>query len=285
MMSDSDACNTPFSNTNAEQNEAPIRVGTMGWGYTDWTGVFYPAKAASKDYISLYSRRFNCVEIDSTFYGTPRENQVRQWRAQTPEDFVFCPKVPRQITHDLRLVNVADMLREFVRVMGLLGPKRGPMLLQMPPDFTRAELGALEAFLPTIAGYNDPTVRFAIEFRHRSWLGADISDLLRGYGVALASTDYVIMPRRYELTADFVYLRLIGRHGQYPKNDQLYGDREGDMQRWAEVLLRSRTQYTAAYVLINNEYEGYAPETAVRMKRLLGLPEAELPRDIQGSLF
>ncbi len=257
----------------------------MGWGYADWSGVFYPPKAASRDYITLYSQSFDTVEIDSTFYGTPRENQVKQWRVQTPDNFVFCPKVPRQITHDARLTGVTDMLGEFVRIMGLLGPKRGPMLLQMPPDFTRAELAALETFLPTLATLGDVAARFAIEFRHRSWLGTDISELLQRYDIALASADYVIMPRRYELTADFVYLRLIGRHGQYTKNDRLYGDRSGDLQRWAEVLLRSRDRYKAAFVLINNEYEGYAPETAVRMKRLLGLPVADPPRVIQGSLF
>jgi uncharacterized protein YecE (DUF72 family) len=257
----------------------------MGWGYTDWAGVFYPAKAASRDYIGLYSRNFDTVEIDSTFYGTPREAQVKQWRAHTPDQFVFCPKVPRQITHDLRLVGVSEMLAGFVRVMGLLGPKRGPMLLQMPPDFTRAEMGALEAFLPSLAELGDETARFAIEFRHRSWLGADVSDLLRLHNIALASTDYVIMPRRYELTTDFVYLRLIGRHGAYPKNDKLYGDRSVDLQRWAEVLLKSRERYKAAYVLVNNEYEGYAPETAVRLKQILGLPAALPPQEIQGSLF
>jgi uncharacterized protein YecE (DUF72 family) len=285
MMSEQDEMDTTDPRGKEHNGLSPIHVGTMGWGYSDWSGVFYPAKTASKDYISLYSRSFDTVEIDSTFYGAPRESQVRQWRAQTPDNFVFCPKAPRQLTHDLRLVDAADMLGEFVRIMGLLGPKRGPMLLQMPPDFTRAEIGALEAFLPTLATLGDDTARFAIEFRHRSWLGADITELLQNYNVALAAVDYVIMPRRYELTTDFVYLRLIGRHGQYPKNDRLYGDRMADMQRWAEALLRSRQKYKAAYVLINNEYEGYGPETAVRMRRLLGLPDTELPREPQGTLF
>jgi uncharacterized protein YecE (DUF72 family) len=263
----------------------PIHIGTMGWGYSDWVGVFYPPKAASRDYITLYAQSFDTVEIDSTFYGTPREAQVKQWRAQTPDHFVFCPKVPRQITHDMRLVGVTDMLGEFVRVMGHLGHKRGPLLLQMPPDFTRAELSALQALLPFLATLGDADIRFAIEFRHRSWLGQDISALLRQHNVALASTDYIIMPRRYEITSDFVYLRLIGRHGEYPKNDRLYGDRTPDLHRWAEVLLRSRVRYRAAYVLVNNEYEGYAPETGNRLKRVLGLPEPEPSTEIQGSLF
>src|SRR5258708_3756498 len=98
----------------------PIRVGTMGWGYADWSGVFYPAATPSRDYIALYARAFDAVEIDSTFYGTPRESQVKNWARATPDDFVFCPKVPRLITHELRLIGAEEELKRFVEVMGTL---------------------------------------------------------------------------------------------------------------------------------------------------------------------
>ena len=77
---------------------------------------------------------FDTVEIDSTFYGTPREPQVRQWAQMVGDGFTFCPKAPRVLTHDMRLRDIGEPLAEFVRVMGLLGAKRGPILLQMPPD-------------------------------------------------------------------------------------------------------------------------------------------------------
>lgn len=263
----------------------PIRVGTMGWGYADWSGPFYPAEAASRDYIAFYAQTFDTVEIDSTFYGTPRETQVKQWAKVTPDGFLFCPKVPRAITHEMRLLDVTEPLAEFVRVMGLLGAKRGPMLLQMPPDFTRAEFANLQIFLPTLRAIADPDARFAIEFRHRSLIGEDVSDLLHEYNVALANADYAPMPKRFELTSDFVYLRLIGRHGAFPQHRELQADRTLDLQRWATALRTNTDRYQQAFVLINNDYEGYSPATANKVKALLDLPVRENPPPVQGSLF
>jgi uncharacterized protein YecE (DUF72 family) len=263
----------------------PVHVGTMGWGYTDWSGVFYPAEAASRDYIALYAGVFDAVEIDSTFYGTPRETQVKHWAKVTPTHFLFCPKVPRLITHDMRLVKVGEPLAEFVRVMRLLGPKRGPMLLQMPPDFTRSEIDSLRAFLPTLHDLSDPTARFAIEFRHRSMIGPDVSELLAEHKVSLAATDYAPMPKHFEITADFVYLRLIGRHGAFTQHRETQADRATDLQRWASILRENASHFSAAYVFCNNDYEGYSPATGNRFKALLGLPITERPQAIQGSLF
>ena len=101
----------------ADELASRCRVGTMGWGYADWSGSFYPAEVASRDYISHYARTFNAVEIDSTFYATPRETQVKHWAKVTPETFLFCPKVPRLITHELRLINAEADTRRFFDTM------------------------------------------------------------------------------------------------------------------------------------------------------------------------
>lgn len=263
----------------------PVYAGTMGWGYADWVGPFYPAGSASRDYLSLYARAFDCVEIDSTFYGTPREAQVTQWARTTPERFVFCPKTPRAITHEMRLIDAREAFTEFVRVMGLLGPKRGPMLIQLPPDFTRAELPALQAFVPMLSEIGAPSARFAVEFRHRSMITPEVSALLAEHRVALVAADYAPMPRRFEITTDFVYLRLIGRHGDYPKHDRLYGGREDEIRRWANVLRQNQGRLQSAYVLCNNDYEGYSPATCNKVKGLLGLSVTERPTEEQGSLF
>jgi uncharacterized protein YecE (DUF72 family) len=244
---------------NAPEIGIPVHVGTMGWSDADWQGVFYPEGAKAGEYIRLYAQAFDTVEIDSTFYGTPREKQVTQWAQMVPNGFTFCAKVPRVLTHDMRLRDIGEPLAGFVRVMGLLGEKRGPILLQMPPDFTRHELDNLRALLPTLHKLGDPSVRFAIEFRHRSLIGPDVSQLLREHNVALALTDYVHMPRRFELTTDFVYLRLIGRHGDYPKHDRSYADHTPKMQTWADALRTHQSQLTASYVQCNNDYEGYSP--------------------------
>ena len=271
---------------NAEgQPDVSLRVGTMGWGYSDWNGVFYPSDAASRDNIALYAKAFDVVEIDSTFYGTPRETQVKQWAKVTPPNFLFCPKVPRLITHDMGLADVAEPLGIFARTMGLLGPKRGPMLLQMPPSFTRSDLPALKTFLPTLAELEDPTARFAIEFRHRSLIGPDVSALLTEYGVALANTDYPLMPCRFEIATDFLYIRLIGRHGAFPHHRETQADRGKDIERWATILRENQSRYSIACIFCNNDYEGYSPATANTLKCLLGLPIHTPPTEIQGSLF
>ena len=265
--------------------EIPVRVGTMGWSYSDWYGVFYPQAVASRDAIALYTRAFDCVEIDSTFYGTPRETHVRHWKTSTPDNFRFCPKVPREITHDKGLIDVQEDLRNFVRVMGGLGEKRGPMLLQFPPSFTRAELPNLQAFLPLLFELHDEAARFAIEFRHRSLIGPDVSALLAEHGVALAAADYPGMPRRFEATSDFAYLRLIGRHGAFPQHREIQADKTPEVEKWAEVLRTHQDKIRSAFVLCNNDYEGYAPETANKFKRLLGQDPTQRPPETQGSLF
>lgn len=259
----------------------------MGWGYEDWSGVFYPQGTDSRQYITLYAQMYRTVEIDSTFYGTPREAQVKGWAQATSADFVFCPKVPRLITHELRLVDAQEPLAEFVRVMGLLGTKRGPMLLQFPPDFTRTELPSLQRFLPVLDDIreSDGAAQFAVEFRHRSLIGSDVSSLLQSHNVALATADYAPMPRRFELTADFVYLRLIGRHGAYEHHRFSQSDRTPDLTRWANVLRENASKFSTAYVFCNNDYEGYSPLTADRMLTLLGQSVPAPPAPVQGSLF
>lgn len=276
-----------FNNKTEPENPLtiPVHVGTMGWGYTDWAGSFYPPKVPARDYITLYGQVFDTVEIDSTFYGTPREPQVKSWAQSTPDNFVFCPKVPRAVTHEMRLVDAIEPLAEFVRVMGLLGPKRGPMLLQMPPDFTINELDNLATFLPSMATLQDPTARFAIEFRHRSLIGPDVNALLAEYNVALASVDYVVMPRRFDITGDFAYIRLIGQHGEFSHYRQRLVDRMPDLVKWASALRKRQERLKVAYVFCNNEYEGFGPETCNRFKALVGLPTLERPPEEQGSLF
>lgn len=263
----------------------PTRVGTMGWGYADWVGAFYSAGVSSRDYLAWYAKAFDAVEIDSTFYGTPREAQVKHWRDITPDNFVFCPKVPRAITHEMRLIHAEAAFAEFIRVMRLLEDKRGPMLLQFPPDFTREELGALEAFLPTLQTLDDPTARFAAEFRHRSLIGPDVSALLAEHRVALVAADYAPMPKRFEATTNFAYLRLIGRHGAYTHHRESQADRASDLERWAEALRDNQPLFERAFVFCNNDYEGYSPLTCNRFKRLLGQPAIERPPEVQGSLF
>jgi len=263
----------------------PVHVGTMGWSYADWNGPFYPAAGPGKQAITLYARAFDTVEIDSTFYGTPRETTVRQWADAAPPGFLFCPKVPRTITHDAGLRKVGVPLEGFVATMALLREKRGPILIQMPPGFTRDQLPELQAFLPLLTQLSDKTARFAIEFRHRSLIGADVADMLADYGVALVAADIAGMPKRLELTTDFAYLRLIGKHGAFDQHREPQADRSAEIARWIAALRANQSHIEAAYILCNDDYEGHAPATVNKVRQALGLAPVEKPPEAQGSLF
>ena len=259
-------------------------VGTMGFGYRSWQGAFYPDKLPKAQQLAYYAMRFNALEMDSTFYGTPKADVVARWRETTPEGFVFCPKAPREITHDLRLSGAAeDVLALFVETMLTLGDRLGPILLQFPPDFAAAEVDALAAFLPRLPG----AARFAVELRHRSWWSDETADLFRAYGVCWAAADYIYLPKEIRRTADFLYLRLLGRHGQFDDKSREVLDKTDELRAWrakADVHSEGEAPGDSVYAFFNDDYAGHAPATANRMRALLGL-EVEERTPQQGRVF
>ncbi len=257
----------------------------MGWNYTDWNGSFYPKQTAMRDTLGVYSRAFDAVEIDSTFYGTPRVPQVQRWYQTTPAHFLFCPKVPRLLTHDMGLRDIEVPLRNFFETLAHLKEKRGAILFQMPPSFGRENLDALEELLPRLDSLRTGEEQFAFEFRNRTLIGSEVSEMLRTYSVARVAADYVGMPRRFEITADFVYMRLIGRHGDFEQHKTTQRDRASEIDTWAKVLIANQEAYQRAFVFCNNDYEGYSPATCNRLQERLGLQSKPAPQEIQGSLF
>jgi len=170
-------------------------LGTMGFGYKDWQGVFYPAGVRSRAYLEYYSQIFNAVEMDTTFYGIPAHLQWRVGLAPRRRDSRICAKTPRTITHDMSLAGSASLMKEFADAMRLLGNKLGAILIQLPPSFDITHHLALAAFLEELpqaaAG-----MRVAIEFRHRSWYTPQTVELLRTQGVCWAATEYPHLPGR-----------------------------------------------------------------------------------------
>ena len=258
-------------------------IGTMGFSYKDWSGSFYPVEISSREFLSYYSQIFNVVEVDSTFYGTPRPEYVQRWAEQTPEGFQFCVKVPRAVTHDLGLLNADYLLEEFLETMRLLGDKLGVILFQFPPSYHEPERENLEKLLPGLPR----DLRFAVEFRHPSWYAAEakIADLLSRYEVCWAATQYPGLPQDLHRTAPFLYLRWIGRHGAFSQHDHERIDRTKDLQRWWEKIQADQAGLRAFYGFMNNDYAGFAPATANRFKRIAGLPVEPLTRPQQGRLF
>lgn len=257
-------------------------LGTMGFSYKDWEGVFYPAGMQARDYLGHYSNFFNAVEIDSTFYGTPRPEVVRRWHAVTPGDFTFCLKTPRAITHDRRLVDATVPMTEFLDTVRLLGDKLGPILIQLSPDFTRDEIHNLATFLRQL-----PTdLRYAVEFRHRSWHATETGLLLQKHNVCWASTEYIYLPQRVYVTTDFLYIRWIGRHGVYETHDHERVDRTPRLEEWwQDIQDRQPEGVKAVYGFFNNDYAGHSPATCNKCKHVVGLPAKPLQPPQQGQLL
>lgn len=256
-------------------------VGTMGFGYKPWDGVFYPEKLPQRNKLASYAERFSAVEMDSTFYGIPAASTVTRWREETPDDFRICPKAPREITHDIPLAHAVGLLESFADTMRLLGDKLGPIVLQFPPDFRAAERPALADFLPNLPR----DLRWAAEFRHRSWLGEETAALLRVHNVCWVAADYIYLPKEIWPTTDFVYLRFLGRHGRYATKHEEVEDKTADLERWLAQVEPLETDLTGGWAFFNNDYAGYSPGTANRFKRLIGQTPVELSPPQQGRLF
>ena len=268
-----------------------ILIGTQGWNYAAWVGPFYPRGTQVAEFLPMYARAVRAVEVDSTFYAVPDPRAVRAWAERTPPDFTFALKMPRDVTHELRLRNAEDLVRDFIDRARELGPKLGPILLQMGPDFAPEELPALEQFLPRLPR----DLRFAVELRDSRWMGRDVLpqllELLARHGVALALSDARWIRRETMLklaespTADFLYVRWMGPDRKITDYSRLQFDRSAEIRAWREVL--ERVAHTKdVYGFFNNHFAGHSPANAREMQRLLG-QEAVEPEMLSGqrSLF
>lgn len=248
-----------------------VLVGTQGWNYDAWVGPFYPGGTRPADFLSVYSRAFATVEVDSTFYAIPAAKTVQGWARRTPEGFTFALKLPQEITHERRFRDAADVAELFFERARELGSRLGPVLIQLGPDFGPAELPALAKFLPTLPR----DIRFAVEFRQRGWIHDGILALLAEHGVSLALSDGKWIPRKQmqaladRPTADFLYVRLMGPNRDIVDYSRVQVDRTREVESWSEVLWNAAIQARTCYVYVNNHFAGHSPATARDLQRLL----------------
>lgn len=237
-----------------------LHIGTSGWSYKDWNGVFYPQGTKAAEYLAYYSQQFDTVEIDSTFYGIPRHSTVQRWYEQTPADFIFAPKVPQIITHEKRLQNCAEDWQNFLEAMNILRNKLGPVVLQFDYKFSFKEhFVNLEKFLEDVSSSG---LQLCVEIRNKNWHVGAFYELLRKYNVALVINDIYYMPRVIELTADFTYIRLLGNRRQIPNDfSHVRVNREKDLDWWADRIKQFLEKELEVFVYSNNRYQGFAPQT------------------------
>jgi uncharacterized protein YecE (DUF72 family) len=253
-----------------EPPEEGLYLGTSGWSYSDWEGTLYPEALPSGSRLAEYVKRYATVEIDSTFYGTPRRSTVQKWREISPDGFLFAAKFPQEITHDQNLVGAEAETENFVRTMAELGDKLGPLLIQCPPSFTVEGMGVLEDFLKVLPkGF-----RYAVEVRHRSWLGSDLPEMLRERSAALTLIDNPGMPRMEEATADFSYIRWLGDRREFPSgHTRPKKERDEDLLWWSELVGRFLQESRTVFAYANNHYQNHSPST---LERFLEIRRGEI---------
>jgi uncharacterized protein YecE (DUF72 family) len=245
-----------------------LHVGTIGWSYSFWKSSFYPPKTSSKEFLKYYASQFDTVEVDSTFYRNPAPQVVANWKSQTPPNFTFSLKFPNLITHIKMLKDSQNETMFFLERTALLGEKRGPMLLQFPPNFGADRYPDLEAYLQQLPKDN----RFVVEVRNKGWLKENFYSLLHSHNIALAWVDSPKMPLANEVTSDFLYVRL---EGDRKKVNGLLGRIEVDshegLQVWAEKL-RPFVNKQPVFCYFGKYYSGLPPSDVIFLKELLEQP-------------
>jgi uncharacterized protein YecE (DUF72 family) len=241
----------------------PIHIGCSGWNYQSWRGgEFYPNGVGPSRWLEHYSRVFDTVEVNSTFYRLASPKAVANWVRQTPEHFVFALKASRYLTHIKRLTDLDQGVKRFYeRIEPLVGtPKLGPIVWQLPPNFQRDDerlANALDSL---------PEGRHCFEFRHPSWFVDEVYELLRAHGVALVIGDRKGLEfQTHEMTADWTLVRFHhghrGRRGNYSKSElEEWAQRFEDWRRRVEV-----------FAYFNNDWEVFAPRNALWLRKRLGV--------------
>jgi uncharacterized protein YecE (DUF72 family) len=242
-------------------NGSNLLIGTSGWSYHSWRGPFFPRDLPTREHLEFYARQFPTTELNGVFYRTPTVEAVRNWQARTPEDFVFAWKASKFITHWKRLNdtsrNSLALLEDRLR---LLGKKAGPVLFQLPPQFEK-DRERLASFLKLLS----PQRRYVFEFRHRSWYGHDILDLLRDNDVALCISDHHEAPSPWIATARHVYLRAHGPRGRYSGR---YSAKT--LNSWGRKLKKFLISGYTVYAYFDNDQKSAAPKDASLLMGVLG---------------
>ena len=230
-----------------------LYLGCPIWSFKGWVGNFYPERTNPSEFLHEYARRLTTIEGNTTFYAVPAQRTIEQWVAATPETFRFCPKVPKAISHEEKLVDSVDRAHQFIEIMQGLGTRLGPMFLQLPPRYSPSLLNDLGSFLAVWPR----DVRLAVEVRHLDWFESPhsiaLDQLLIQHNMARATIDtrpirdlagdkrlaestYGSLLQARERkpdvpviptsTADFTFIRYVG-HPDLAMNDQYLGEWAG----------------------------------------------------------
>lgn len=233
-----------------------LLVGTSGWIYPHWRDRFYPEKLPQSQWLRYYSRFFDTVEINNSFYRLPEQSTFSKWAGETGDGFVFAVKASRYLTHMKKLKDPAEPLARIINNSSGLADKRGPVLYQLPP-YWRANPHRLEEFLKILP----KNIRSVFEFRDDSWQTEDIWELLQRYSAGYCIMDAPGLPTHIITTADFSYIRM-----HSGKNGGDYSERQ--LREWADIAA-GLLEKDDVYIYFNNDLNGYAVRNAMALIKLL----------------
>jgi len=274
--------------------KSKIQIGCQGWNYEDWTTkaggetVFYPRGTRSAGMLENYSLIFETIEVDSTFYAIPPASTIDGWYKKTPENFTFSLKMPQEITHNLFLKkNSFEISDAFCERVLELKEKLGVILIQLPPQFdgNKENAQSLREFLAHLP----EEIRFSIEFRNRNWMIEWTFEELEKNKIALCLCEGAWIPREKmfeaveKITTDFSYIRFMGER-DLTSFDKIYRHQDTNLKIWSEEIKKIKAKNI--FVYFSNFYEGHAPASANKLKKLLGqeIIGAQTLEN-QGSLF
>ncbi|MCX5769792.1 MAG: DUF72 domain-containing protein [Candidatus Hydrogenedentes bacterium] len=245
-----------------------VEIGTSGYQYDHWRGVFYPEDIPKRKWFEYYATRFDTVEINNTFYRLPSAETFEQWHDRAPENFCFTLKYSRYGSHIKHLKDGAETISAYMHAAQRLESKLGPILVQLPPHW-KVDPQRLDEFFSAARNHarwkreglrwDSHAQRWAVEFRDPSWLEDRVYDVLERRGVALCIHD-IIKDHPRVVTADWVYLRLHGASdwGNYSP---------GDLDKMAGEIGAWRARGLDVYAYFNNDAHGYAVANAKDLER------------------
>jgi len=234
-------------------------VGTSGWVYKGWAGSFYPEGLSPRKHLEYYTRQFDTVEINATFYRLPIESGVKAWHDTAPPGFIYAVKGSRFITQMKKLNVEPQSIAIFFERVGPLKEHLGPILWQLPPMLQK-NAPRLDKFLGQLPTQH----RYAVEFRHPSWLDEEILGILQKHRAAYVPVSSLIMPRNLRVTTDFIYIRFHGLEGG-PAHD--YSSAE--LKPWSEHCQKCLRHGIDVYAYFNNDLNTRAPENARQFREMV----------------
>jgi len=249
-----------------------VLIGTSGWQYKDWRGGLYPAGVAQRRWLEHYATQYQTVENNGSFYRLPTRETFVGWRERTPDDFVMAVKASRYLTHVRKLRDPAEPVARLLGAASGLGPKLGPILVQLPPTF-QADPGLLDACLrefgaawPAVRGDGPEVLRIAVEPRHETWWTDEVREVLGTHDAALCWADRLDRPvTPLWRTASWGFLRFHeGTADPWPR----YGEQA--LRTWVERIQEAQLSDADVYVYFNNDPGGAAVVNSAEFAALAG---------------